>query len=154
MIMMANDIRGWLWPSFPDICLTVEEKPRKKPPPGKLTRPGMKPVPAWREATILPLGHSGGRLYSKNFSGNVQSIQRKNKVGLTVNKLFVLLRAQAHGYRKKKKKCRRRLQARHAGLLSRNSWEMEKFIVEKNEVLLTILLQTKYVKYYDFFSTF
>ena len=23
MIMMANDIRGWMGPSFPDICLTA-----------------------------------------------------------------------------------------------------------------------------------
>ena len=29
MIMMADDIRGWRYPSFPDICLAVEEKPWK-----------------------------------------------------------------------------------------------------------------------------
>ena len=28
-IMIANYIRGWLDLSFPDICLTVEENPRK-----------------------------------------------------------------------------------------------------------------------------
>ena len=27
--------------SFPDICLTLQEKPQKKPQPGKLTRPGI-----------------------------------------------------------------------------------------------------------------
>ena len=32
--------------SFPDIGLTVEEKPQKKPQPGKLTRPGIKVEPA------------------------------------------------------------------------------------------------------------
>ena len=29
MIMMANDIWGWMGLSFPDISLTVEEKPQK-----------------------------------------------------------------------------------------------------------------------------
>ena len=31
---------------FPDICLTGEEKPRKKPHPGNLARPGIEPGPA------------------------------------------------------------------------------------------------------------
>ena len=29
MIMMTNDIRGWMGPNYPDICLTVEKKFRK-----------------------------------------------------------------------------------------------------------------------------
>ena len=29
--------------SFPEIYLTVEEKPQKKPQPGKLTRSGIEP---------------------------------------------------------------------------------------------------------------
>ena len=64
MIMMANDIRTWLGDgsglSFPDICPAVEEKPWKKPQPEKLTQPGIKPGSARREATMLPLDHSGG----------------------------------------------------------------------------------------------
>ena len=36
--MMSRDVRGL---SFPDICFTVEEKPRKKPQPGKLILPGV-----------------------------------------------------------------------------------------------------------------
>ena len=41
--MISGD--GWDL-SFPDICLTVEEKPQKKPQPGKLNRPGIEPGPA------------------------------------------------------------------------------------------------------------
>ena len=36
---------GWEL-SFPDICPTVEEKPQKKPQPGKLNRTGNDPVPS------------------------------------------------------------------------------------------------------------
>ena len=57
MIMMVSDIRGL---SFPNICLTVEEKPQKKPQPGKLTELGIEPGPARSEATVLPLDHSDG----------------------------------------------------------------------------------------------
>ena len=52
--MMANDIRWWMGPKFSDIRLTFEEKPRKKPLPGKLTRPGIEPASARWEATMLP----------------------------------------------------------------------------------------------------
>ena len=31
---------------LPDICLTGEEKPRKKPHPGNLSRPSIEPGPA------------------------------------------------------------------------------------------------------------
>ena len=37
------------------------KKPGKKPQPGKVTRPAIKPGAARWEATILPLDHSGGR---------------------------------------------------------------------------------------------
>ena len=57
----------------------------------------------------------------------------KDKV--TVNKVFVLLHECSW---LPQKKCRLCLQARHTGLLSRNSWEMEKLIVGKNELLLKI----------------
>ena len=40
---------------FPDICLTGEEKPRKKPHPGNLSRPGIEPGPAAWQARMLPL---------------------------------------------------------------------------------------------------
>ena len=40
---------------FPDICLTGEEKPRKKTSPGSLSRPGIEPGPAAWQARMLPL---------------------------------------------------------------------------------------------------
>ena len=55
--MISEDGSGL---SFPDICLTVEEKPRKKPQPGKLSPLGIEPGPARWEATMLPLDHNGG----------------------------------------------------------------------------------------------
>ena len=55
--MISGD--GWDL-RFPDICLTVEKKPRKKPQPRKLTRQGIEHGPARWKATMLPLGHSGG----------------------------------------------------------------------------------------------
>ena len=66
---IINDFLWLWWPiifgdgcslSFPDICLTVEEKPRKNPQPRKLTRPWIEPAPARWEAMMLPLNHSGG----------------------------------------------------------------------------------------------
>ena len=41
--MIFRDLGGL---KFPDICLTGEEKPRKKPQPGNLSRPGIEPEPA------------------------------------------------------------------------------------------------------------
>ena len=40
---------------LPDIRLTGEEKPRKKPHPGNLSRPGIEPGPPARQARVLPL---------------------------------------------------------------------------------------------------
>ena len=40
--MIVDDIRGWMGP---DIRLTVDEKPRKNPQPGKLSRPVIEPDP-------------------------------------------------------------------------------------------------------------
>ena len=40
---------------FPDICLTGEEKPRKKHHPGNLSRPGIEPRPVAWQARMLPL---------------------------------------------------------------------------------------------------
>ena len=48
MIMMANDIQGWMGPKF-------------SWQPGKLTRMGIVPGPARWEAALLPLDHSGAR---------------------------------------------------------------------------------------------
>ena len=45
MIMMAKWYSGTLGLKFPDICLTSEEKPQKKPHPGNLSRPGIEPGP-------------------------------------------------------------------------------------------------------------
>ena len=50
-----NYIRGPWGLQFPDICFTGEEKPRKKPHPGKLSRPGIEPGPAAWQARMLPL---------------------------------------------------------------------------------------------------
>ena len=47
------DTRGWVL-SFPNICLITEEKPWKKPQPGKQTWPGIQPRPARWEAMMLP----------------------------------------------------------------------------------------------------
>ena len=41
--------------NYPDICLTGEEAPRKKPHPGNLSRPGIEPGPAAWQARMLPL---------------------------------------------------------------------------------------------------
>ena len=60
----SNDLWWLWWPMisgdwwclrFPDICLTVEEKTRKKPQPGNLSRPGIEPEPAAWRARMLPL---------------------------------------------------------------------------------------------------
>ena len=40
---------------FPDICLTGEEKPRKKPHPGNLSRSGIEPGPVAWQARMLSL---------------------------------------------------------------------------------------------------
>ena len=50
--MIFGDLEGL---KFPDICLTGEEKPRKKPHPGNLSRPGIEPGPAAWQARMLPL---------------------------------------------------------------------------------------------------
>ena len=55
--MISRD--GWDL-NFPNICLTVDEKPWRKSQPGRLTWPGIEPGPARWEATMLTLGHSGG----------------------------------------------------------------------------------------------
>ena len=41
--MIFGDLRGL---KLLDICLTGEEKPRKKPHPGNQSRPGIEPEPA------------------------------------------------------------------------------------------------------------
>ena len=51
-----------MWPKFPDIRLTVEEKPRKKTSTRKLAQPEFEPGPTAQDATMLPLDHSGGPL--------------------------------------------------------------------------------------------
>ena len=63
--------------SFPDICLTVEGKFRQKTQPGKLTRPGIKHVPAWWEATMLPLDHSGGQVHYGYINRSMNRIQEE-----------------------------------------------------------------------------
>ena len=50
--MIFGDLVGL---KFPGICLTDEEKPRKKPHPGNLSRPGIEPGPAAWQARMLPL---------------------------------------------------------------------------------------------------
>ena len=71
LALVLNDFLWLWWPvisgdgwdlRFLDICLTVEEKPRKKSQSGKLTRPGIEPGPARWEATMLPLDNFTVRL--------------------------------------------------------------------------------------------
>ena len=50
--MIFGDLGGL---KFPDICLTGEEKPRKKTHPGNLTWPGIEPGPAAWQARMQPL---------------------------------------------------------------------------------------------------
>ena len=50
--MMFGDLVGL---KIPDIRMTGEEKPRKKPHSGNLSRPGMEPGPAAWPARMLPL---------------------------------------------------------------------------------------------------
>ena len=57
-----NDIRGPWGLKLPDICLTGEEKPWKKPHPGDFSRPGIQPGPAaWQARMLHHLSHSGGQ---------------------------------------------------------------------------------------------
>ena len=51
--MIFGDLGGL---KLPDICLTGEEKPREKPHPGILSRPGIEPGSAARQARMLPPG--------------------------------------------------------------------------------------------------
>ena len=62
MIMMANDIRGWLGPKSYGCGKTPE-----KPQPGKMTRPGIEPGSVRLEATMLPFDHGGGQMCSRRF---------------------------------------------------------------------------------------
>ena len=57
------DNRGRIRPKFPDICLTVEGKPWKKPQPGNWSDRGSNPTLAW-EVRTLPLDHSSGRIWT------------------------------------------------------------------------------------------
>ena len=54
--MIFGDLVGL---KFRDICLTGEEKPRKKPHPGKLSTPEIEPGPAAWLARMLPPGPQG-----------------------------------------------------------------------------------------------
>ena len=50
--MIVGDLGGQ---KFPDICLTGEKNPEKKPHPENLSRPGIEPRPAAWQARMLPL---------------------------------------------------------------------------------------------------
>ena len=50
--MIFGDLVGL---KFPDIRPTGEENPEKKPHPGNVSRPGIEPGPAARQARMLPL---------------------------------------------------------------------------------------------------
>ena len=49
--MIFGDLGGL---KLPDICLTGEGKPPKKPHPGNLSRSGIEPGPAALQAHMLP----------------------------------------------------------------------------------------------------
>ena len=53
------DTRGRMWPTFPDICIVVEEN-RGETSTRKLSHPEVQHGHTGRAATTLPLGHSGG----------------------------------------------------------------------------------------------
>ena len=48
---------------LPDIRLTGEEKPRKKPHPGNLSRPGNEPGPAAWQARMLSISNQSANVY-------------------------------------------------------------------------------------------
>ena len=50
--MIFGDLGGL---KRPDICLTGEENPKKKPHQGNLSRPGIEPGPTVWQARMLPL---------------------------------------------------------------------------------------------------
>ena len=69
--------------SFPDICFTVEEKPRKNHS-GNLIRLWIKAGPAWREKRLWPLDYSDGHSFpgcgfSRGFSSIVRWMSGKRR---------------------------------------------------------------------------
>ena len=64
--MILGDLGGL---KFPNICLTGEEKPRKKPHPGNLSRPGIEPGPAAYKRAYYHLLHSGGPKTNRSVIG-------------------------------------------------------------------------------------
>ena len=64
MIMMTNDIQGWLGSKFSQqglfltFVLQLRENPEKKIQPEKLTWPGIEPRPARCKATMLLIDHN------------------------------------------------------------------------------------------------
>ena len=58
--MIFGDLGGL---KLPDICLTGEEKPRKKPHPANFSRPGIEPGPLRDRRASYRLPHSGGQIY-------------------------------------------------------------------------------------------
>ena len=63
MVSDDYDTRRRMWPKFPNICLTVEEKSQKNLNQ-EIDSTGDRTEPAACEASTLPLDHSGGQ---KNF---------------------------------------------------------------------------------------
>ena len=61
-IWWPYDNRGRMWPKFPDICLTVEEKPRRKNLNQEIDRTWIEPVSSTCKATVLPLDHGCARV--------------------------------------------------------------------------------------------
>ena len=73
-------------PKFSDICLTVEEKPRKTST-SKTDPTGIEPGPAKSEATMLPLDHSGSQVsfkinifkHSKEINVDIKKERKKER---------------------------------------------------------------------------
>ena len=86
-LMISRDTWGL---SFSDICLTVEEKPRKKPQSGKLTRPGIEPRPARWEATMWSC-YSGGSVSSNEKQEMLSFILKCNYCFLFTKLIIVFI---------------------------------------------------------------
>ena len=74
---------------FPDICLTGEEKPRKKPHPGNLSRPGIESGPAAWQARMLPLA-------PQRWTNNSNNNNSNNNVGLCIFEVLGRVNISGH----------------------------------------------------------
>ena len=72
---------------FPDICLTGEENPRKKPHQGNLSRTGIKPGPAAWQTRMLPPAPQNRYLIKKQIGITPNTSSVKNMILFVVKLL-------------------------------------------------------------------